>query len=144
VHNSKKRRRVEYEPESEFAEGRQIVASRIGSEQPYQAVQYALGQLGRPYNLFDQNCEQFVREAHGLPVECTQFQRLVVAAAGGYIALSAAAPVLKLAGVGLMIGAVVSPSERSPYKKAVAGAKVAVGSTMLVSSILRRITRAMK
>ncbi|MGF1724951.1 lecithin retinol acyltransferase family protein [Photobacterium nomapromontoriensis] len=138
VHNSKKWRKVARETEDEFAEGHVIVESSIRGEDPAIAVSFALRQLGRPYDLFSQNCEQFVREAHGLPVECTQFQRLVVVAAGGYISMSATTPLIKMAGLGLLIGAAISSSERSPYKSAVNGAKLAVGSTLLVISLLRR------
>ncbi|MGF1683489.1 lecithin retinol acyltransferase family protein [Photobacterium minamisatsumaniensis] len=141
IHNSKKWRRVSLDTETDFAEGHTIRVSRIGSDAPHLAVSHALSQIGRPYNLLDQNCEQFVREAHGLPIECTQFQRLVVAAAGGYITLSASTPILKIAGVGIMLGAVASTSERSPYKKAVLGAKIAVGSSLLISTIARRLAK---
>lgn len=139
VHNSKKWRQVARETEAEFAEGHAIVESNIQGDDPDMAVAYALCQLGRPYDLFSQNCEQFVREAHGLPIECTQFQRLVVVAAGGYITLSATTPLIKMAGFGLLVGAAVSSSEHPPYNNAVNGAKLAVGSTLLVLSLLRRI-----
>ncbi|MCW8327954.1 lecithin retinol acyltransferase family protein [Photobacterium sp. SDRW27] len=139
VHNSKKRRRVQLDTLDEFAEGREIVVSSITSDKPERAYHYACQQIGRPYNLFSQNCEQFVREAHGLPVECTQFQQCLVAFAGSYIVLKADAPVLKFAGMGLLLGAMLSPSEHRPYSRAVNSARLVVGSTMWLSHILKRI-----
>lgn len=139
VHNSKKRRRVQLDTLDEFSEGREVVISTITSAEPESAYRYATQQLGRPYNLFCQNCEQFVREAHGLPAECTQFQQCLVAFAGSYIVLKAEAPALKMAGIGLLVGALLSPSERRPYGRAVRGARVAVGSTMWVTHLLKKL-----
>ncbi|PSU10376.1 hypothetical protein C9J03_12375 [Photobacterium gaetbulicola] len=139
IHNSKKRRRVERETETEFSEGRVIEISDIIGPNPRAAVRYAKTQLGRTYNLFSQNCEQFVREAHGLQIECTQFQRLVVAAAGGYMTLSAPSMLGKMAGMGVLLGAVLTSSEKQPYQNAVNGAKLAVGASLILPSLLRRI-----
>ncbi|PSU34734.1 lecithin retinol acyltransferase family protein [Photobacterium lutimaris] len=139
IHNSKKWRRIERETEPEFSEGRRIEVSDIAGENPRQAVSYARSKLGRSYNLFSQNCEQFVREAHGLPIECTQFQRLVVAAAGGYMTLSAPSTLIKMAGMGLFLGAVLTSSEKQPYQNAVKGAKLAVGASLILPTLLRRI-----
>ncbi|MBY5946978.1 lecithin retinol acyltransferase family protein [Photobacterium rosenbergii] len=139
IHNSKKWRRVERESELEFSEGRRIEVSDISGPYPRAAVRYAKSKLGRTYNLFSQNCEQFVREAHGLQIECTQFQRLVVAAAGGYMTLSAPSTVIKMAGVGLLLGAVLTSSEKQPYQNAVKGAKLAVGASLILPTLLRRL-----
>ncbi len=121
VHNSKKRRRVQLDTLDAFSEGREIVVSTISSADPEDAYHYASQQVGRTYNLFSQNCEQFVREAHGLPAECTQFQQCLVAFAGSYIVLNAEAPVLKMAGMGLLLGALLSPTEHRPYGRAARG-----------------------
>ncbi|MGR5064962.1 lecithin retinol acyltransferase family protein [Photobacterium sp. DNB22_13_2] len=139
IHNSKKWRRIERETEPEFSEGRRIEVSDIIGSNPRAAVRYATSKLGRTYNLFNRNCEQFVREAHGLPIECTQFQRLVVAAAGGYMTVSAPSTLIKMAGVGLFIGAVLTSSEKQPYQNAVKGAKLAVGASLILPTLLRRI-----
>nr|WP_245823921.1 hypothetical protein [Photobacterium proteolyticum] len=113
--------------------------SSITSAKPEQAYHYAVQQEGRTYNLFSENCEQFVREAHGLPAECTQFQQCLVALAGSYIILNAEAPVLKVAGMGLLLGALFSPTEHRPYGQAVRGARLAVGSAMWASQLLRKL-----
>jgi len=139
VHNSKKRRRVQLDTLDAFSEGREIVVSTISSADPEDAYHYASQQVGRTYNLFSQNCEQFVREAHGLPAECTQFQQCLVAFAGSYIVLNAEAPVLKMAGMGLLLGALLSPTEHRPYGRAVRGARLAVGGTMWVSQLFRKL-----
>ncbi|KLV07243.1 hypothetical protein ABT56_06835 [Photobacterium aquae] len=139
VHNSKKWRQVTRETEAEFSEGRQIVLSDIQGRDPEQALDYALSQIGRRYNLFSQNCEQFVREAHGLTKECTQLQRLLVTVAGGYITVSALNPVVKLAGLGLICGALVGSVENSPYERAVKGAQLVAGTAIVISTVLRRI-----
>ncbi|MGF1717161.1 lecithin retinol acyltransferase family protein [Photobacterium chitinilyticum] len=139
VHNSKKRRRVQLDTLDDFSEGREIVVSTISSADPEEAYHYASQQVGRTYNLFSQNCEQFVREAHGLPAECTQFQQCLVAFAGSYIVLNAEAPVLKVAGMGLLLGALFSPTEHRPYGRAVRGARLAVGGTMWVSQLFRKL-----
>ncbi|UXI02670.1 lecithin retinol acyltransferase family protein [Photobacterium sp. TY1-4] len=140
IHNSKKRRQVHYDSLTEFAEGRAIVVSEITSTKPTQAYAYAAAQVGRPYNLFSQNCEQFVREAHGLSVECTQFQQCLLAFAGGYIALNARLPVLRMAGIGLLLGAVTAPSEQRPYRRAVKGAKLAAAGSMWLAHWARKLT----
>lgn len=139
VHNSKKRRRVQLDTLDEFSEGRDIAVSTITSAKPEQAYHYAVQQVGRSYNLFSENCEQFVREAHGLPAECTQFQQCLVALAGSYIILNADAPVLKVAGMGLLLGALFSPTEHRPYGQAVKGARLAVGSAMWATQLFRKL-----
>lgn len=140
IHNSKKRRQVQYDTLAAFAEGRAIVISDITSPHPAQAYAYALTQVGRSYNLFSQNCEQFVREAHGLPVECTQFQQCLIAFAGGYMALNARLPVLRMAGLGLLLGAVTAPSERRPYRRAATGARLAVAGSMWLAHWAKKLT----
>ncbi|WP_299018606.1 lecithin retinol acyltransferase family protein [uncultured Photobacterium sp.] len=138
IHNSKKRLRVQIDSLKDFTEGRDIVVSNITSDKPERAFHYATQHIGRPYNLFNQNCEQFVREAHGLDIECTQFQQCLVTLAGGYIVLKADTPIVKIAGMGMLLGAFFSPSERSPYGRAATGAQVVVKSTMFISHLLRK------
>ncbi|ELR63544.1 hypothetical protein C942_03560 [Photobacterium marinum] len=139
IHNSKKRLRVQIDSLDDFTEGREIVVSSITSENPRRAFHYAKKHIGRPYNLFNQNCEQFVREAHGLDVECTQFQKLLVTLTGSYMVVRGEQPTMKMAGIGMLLGALMSPSERSPYGGAATGARAVVKSSMYVSQMLRKL-----
>ncbi|WP_273857098.1 lecithin retinol acyltransferase family protein [Photobacterium sp. GSS17] len=141
IHNSKKWREVRREPETEFAEGRAIEVSKIMGDDPDQAVALATSQIGRPYDLLQHNCEQFVREAHGLPAECTQIQRLLAAAAGGYLTLKAESHLERLAGIGMLVGAVSASSEMTPYPKAAAGARLAVGSGLILTTLYRTLLK---
>jgi hypothetical protein len=51
----------------QFANGQQIFAHGVWSDQPWQDTMHiAFSQLGQPYKLFGNNCEHFVRYCHGL------------------------------------------------------------------------------
>ncbi|MFC1503128.1 lecithin retinol acyltransferase family protein [Pseudomonadota bacterium] len=141
IHNSKKRRRVQFDTLEEFSDGKEIVVSSIGGEDPEQAFINSQKYLGVPYNLFNQNCEQFVRESHGLPVECTQLQRFIVLMLGGYLVLRAQERLIKLAGIGLLCGGLTTPSEKKPYRRAIIGAQFAVGSAILFTKVVRLLVR---
>ncbi|MEZ8093614.1 lecithin retinol acyltransferase family protein [Photobacterium swingsii] len=137
IHNSKKRRQVQFDTIDEFAEGREVIVSSITSDNPEQAFLYAKKFVGTPYNIFSQNCEQFVRQAHGLPVECTQFQRLMLVVFGSYLVIGEKNRFIKIAGVGILAGSFLSPSEKSPYRRAMKGAVIAAGGAMWLSSIAK-------
>ncbi|OZS43687.1 lecithin retinol acyltransferase family protein [Photobacterium sanguinicancri] len=141
IHNSKKRRQVQFDTIDEFAEGREVIVSSITSDNPKLAFLHAKKFVGTPYNIFTQNCEQFVRQAHGLPVECTQFQRLMVVAFGGYLVVGEKNRFIKIAGLGILAGSFLSPSEKSPYHRAMKGAVIAAGGALWVSSIAKGVFR---
>ncbi|OAN17780.1 hypothetical protein A3K86_02350 [Photobacterium jeanii] len=141
IHNSKKRRRVQFDTIEEFCEGRDIVVSTITSDDPQAAFNYAKNFIGMRYNIFSQNCEQFVRQAHGLPVECTQFQRLLVLMLGGYLLFGEQNRYIKVAGAGMLAGSLLAPAEKRPYRRAMKGAVIAAGGALWLSSIARGILR---
>jgi Lecithin retinol acyltransferase len=141
IHNSKKRRQVQFDTLYEFSEGRAILVSSITSDEPEKAYFYAQQYLGTPYNLFNRNCEQFVRQSHGLPVECTQFQRLFVLLFAGLLITGTENRLIKLAGVGLLVGGMIAPAEKRPYRRAIAGARLTVGGAIVLSKVLRLVFR---
>lgn len=141
IHNSKKRRQVQFDTLYEFSEGRTILVSSITSDEPEKAYFYAQQYLGTPYNLFNRNCEQFVRQSHGLPVECTQFQRLFVLLFAGLLITGTENRLIKLAGIGLLVGGMIAPAEKRPYRRAIAGARLTVGGAIVLSKILQLVFR---
>jgi hypothetical protein len=69
-----------------------------------------------PYNLMKNNCEHFVRLAHGLKKESTQIQQYSIAALGiGVVLKSNNAFIQSVAGAAT-IASLLTPSEKSPFK----------------------------
>lgn len=60
----------------------------LGSRPPEQVLDAARALLGRPYSLFSDNCEHFVRRVHGVPPDSPQVRSALATA--GAIAVAAA------------------------------------------------------
>jgi len=82
IHNSKKHGKVVRESLIDFYEGKTIFISDIQGPNFHNAYHNAEQYLGMRYNLFEENCEHFVRKMHGLVKESKQVKvGLVVVAA---------------------------------------------------------------
>lgn len=92
IHNSRRRGGVVEEPLSSFSEGRPVRAVYPGRLPPKNVVARARTQIGRPYRLFGNNCEHFVRFAHALHHASPQLRRAAagVGAITGLLAFAAA------------------------------------------------------
>jgi hypothetical protein len=67
-------------PIHEFAMGKPTtVEGYPGIRRPEKVVAYARAEIGKPWNLFNSNCERFVRRAHGIVQRSPQLQFAVIA-----------------------------------------------------------------
>lgn len=79
ISNSRARGGVHEEPLHAFSEGRPIrVLGHYGDLPGWHVVERARTRIGHAWNIFSNNCEHFVRWAHGVEVESPQLK-----AAGG-------------------------------------------------------------
>lgn len=94
ISNSLKHGKVTEERLEEFAKGGEVyyVGEIRGRLAGQTVVRRARSRLGEPYSLFSDNCEHFVRWAHGLTEESPQLQ--VGVAVGGLLAAVAAVAVI--------------------------------------------------
>jgi hypothetical protein len=80
------------QPYSEFAKGRVVTVDGYPGVMPAVTVlQRARANRGRPYSWVGFNCEHFVRQAHGLPVESPQLKEWTILASIIGLLASAAA-----------------------------------------------------
>lgn len=115
VHNSKRHRRVVKEPFANFAEGRNVeICSEVSSASLELACQRAHRYIGMAYQLFIQNCEHFVRLAHGLDPESPQIQKAVIAASAGTVALLSNNRAIQVTAICTGLGAALTPKGSSP------------------------------
>ena len=98
IHNSKKCSKVVRENEQEFSDGKKVEKSEtIVSKDLAAAYNRALKNVGKPYHLFSDNCEHFVRMAHGLPIKSRQVSRHIFSVAAIVIAfVKGAHPALRI------------------------------------------------
>nr|VFK27393.1 MAG: Lecithin retinol acyltransferase [Candidatus Kentron sp. MB]VFK30287.1 MAG: Lecithin retinol acyltransferase [Candidatus Kentron sp. MB]VFK74290.1 MAG: Lecithin retinol acyltransferase [Candidatus Kentron sp. MB] len=122
IHNSKKLGRVWETTFDEFSDNHRVILSPIKPDDPRLAVERAKRYLGQPYRLFSNNCEHFVRTVSGLVKESPQIQKYSTLALGGSAFLMADNPMVKGAGAGAAIGALLSSSEKSPIGSSLLGA----------------------
>jgi len=118
IHNSKKYLKVTKESEEKFAEGKNIQLSDISSQDPDGAVVRAKQYLEMPYNLISNNCEHFVRLAHGLEVESTQIKQYLVATLGVGVAIKSENHYVQAAGSAIALSTLLTPIEENPLKNA--------------------------
>ena len=122
IHNSKARSRVVEESEKEFSGGLPIrVYHEITSDDKIAAYDRARSRVGQAYDLFSDNCEHFVRWAHGLVKESRQLQKYTCIAAGGLAVTKSKNPLMQAAGAGGLIGAAITPEGEDPTSYAVGG-----------------------
>lgn len=90
IHNSKRHGRVVIESLKSFSEGKEVLADLgIFSGDADAAIERAKRYIGTPYNLLQENCEHFVRMAHGLLKESPQLQKYMITATGiGVVCIS--------------------------------------------------------
>ena len=82
-----------------------------------------------PYNLMKNNCEHFVRLAHGLKKESTQIQQYFIATLGiGVVLKSNNAFIQSVAGAAT-IASLLTSSEKSPFKNVA----IAMGMVALIN-----------
>lgn len=75
IHASKKKGIWVWEPVGEFSEGKPIRYEGYPGNLPGdEVVGRAARLVGRRYNLFTNNCEHLVTEAHGLPRQSSQLR----------------------------------------------------------------------
>lgn len=134
IHNSKKRMMVTHDNYEEFSGGKEIIVSEIVGVNAFMAVENARKYIGLSYNLFQENCEHFVRTCHGLEKESTQIQKAVIVAAGLAVGVKVKNPVIKTIGIAGALGAFFTPQEKNPLKLAVLFALLAGGIALLAST----------
>lgn len=123
IHNSKEKGRVVAEPLLQFADGKEVLAcEQIGSPNWLVALQRAYSAIGTPYDLWQRNCEHFVRWAHGLIAQSPQIQRAVLIASGLTLSTAARRSIPAVAaGLGISAGALL-PFEEPVYGSLLMGA----------------------
>ena len=127
IHNSKVNQKVCCEPLNEFSGGRSIrVEPNITSDNREQAVQTAMLWQNKPYDLFSNNCEHFVKIVHGLEKHSEQIERALFAAMGAGLT-GMKDPRFKTIGQTLMAGQAVSAiCGADPKKTAAISALIAL------------------
>jgi len=133
IHNSKKYRKVTHESEDDFAEGKEILVSDITSNNPSYAFDKAKGYIGMSYDLFQSNCEHFVRLCHGLVVESTQLHKYMVVSATTGLAIKSNNTIVKTASIAACLAALFTPEEKSPFKNAAIASLVTASVVFLLS-----------
>lgn len=122
IHASKVHRSVVRTTLLEFTEGRPITVLReLAVSQPHVVHQRALAHLGKPYDLINANCQQFVRMCQGLPIESPAVQRAAAVTVAASVALVARNPYVTLVASLASAGALVS------HEKPLQGALVGTG-----------------
>ncbi|MBC7953643.1 MAG: lecithin retinol acyltransferase family protein [Rhodospirillaceae bacterium] len=82
IHASKRLGLVVEEALSEFTQGASWRHSSIRGNKPAnEVISWARSRKGQRWDLFNSNCEHFVRMAHGLPKQCKQMVTTVVSVA---------------------------------------------------------------
>lgn len=135
IHNSKKFRGVVVSSLQEFEDGRKIEISNIGGGCGYSAVAKAKELIGLHYNLFLENCENFVRYCHGLCNESTQITRAILGATGTTMALSAPHPVLKAAGGAIAVGSLLFDNEDDVWQTEYPRLGIFIGAVSLIAIV---------
>ncbi|SEH04591.1 lecithin retinol acyltransferase family protein [Candidatus Venteria ishoeyi] len=134
IHNSKKRMQVTCETESAFAEGRTIQVSHISSENPEKAVIKAKQYIGMPYKILKNNCEHFVRLAHGLESESPQIQYWIISAFAAAITIKSDNTLIQLTSGAVVAASLLTPVEQSPLRNAVIAGLAAFGIGILLKT----------
>ncbi len=123
IHNSKKHSKVVRETTEAFSSGATLtVCADVMGRLPAGAARLAESAIGVAYRLWSQNCEHFVRWAHGLEPTSPQVEAAIVATAGLTMAAATKNPATKAGGLATAIGALLAGPNGSPLKTgAVAG-----------------------
>lgn len=115
IHNSKQHGKVVRQPFHEVAKDNTIyVCDEVQVTDYEAAVRKARLAIGLAYDLWSQNCQHFVRWAHGLVPESPQVQQAIMITAGATITAASKSAVGRLPGLSMMAGAVLTPKGKSP------------------------------
>ncbi|MVF12332.1 hypothetical protein FT643_09260 [Ketobacter sp. MCCC 1A13808] len=114
IHCSKAHKKVVIETENEFSCGRRIFPSPSIIGKDTFAYDRALRFVGAAYDLFQSNCEHFVRMCNGLDVESTQVQKYLIACGASAMVLIAPNPAIKAVFASVALACALTPSEKSP------------------------------
>lgn len=123
IHNSKLHGCVIEEPLHLFSEGKPAEVCRaITSHNLPLACLRARQLLGLTYSLFTQNCEHFVRLAHGLIPASPQIQKAALVTTGIALMTMTSNPRLQLTAVSASIATLLTQKGGSPVTNAIWGA----------------------
>lgn len=132
IHNSKFHGKVVKQALHEFANGNEPeIVFDLSSENLLQACDRAHEFLGMPYALFTQNCEHFVRLAHGLMPESPQIQQALIVAGSGTVALSSKNRAVQFTSAGSGTAALIFKD--SPLKAALWGGLAGFAAHLLTA-----------
>lgn len=117
IHNSKEHGKVVRETIEAFSSGASlVVCADVMGDWPSKAARLAESAIGVAYRLWSQNCEHFVRWAHGLEPTSPQIEAALVATAGLTVAATAKHPAARAGGLATAIGAFLAGPNGSPLK----------------------------
>ena len=133
IHGSKRKLVFLEESEAEFSGGKpiQVCAEITSADGKRIAYERARSFIGNPYNVITDNCEHFVRWAHGLEKESRQIQKYGLVATGGIVVASSRNPVMLGAAAGGAIGAYCTPEGESPEGYTMLG--MAIGALLIAA-----------
>lgn len=125
IHNSKKRGMVTCESLQEFSEGKPVIKDpKLTGDNQNEAIKKASSYIGLPYNLFFENCEQFVRMVYGRTKESPQIQKYLLGATGVILLRNSDNTPIKYAAGAATITAFASNPNESPIPKALIAAAI--------------------
>lgn len=117
IHNSKKHGKVVRETIEAFSGGASlVVCADVMGNWPVKAARLAESAIGVTYRLWSQNCEHFVRWAHGLEPTSPQIEAAIVATAGLSVAATVKHPAAVVGGLATAFGALLAGPNGSPLK----------------------------
>ncbi len=136
IHNSKEKGVIESSL-LEFAKGGKIEEwSKITSENLQIAYEIAKSLIGKPYDLFSDNCEHFVNYVHGRGKKSPQIERAVITAGGAWAMADESVPSeLKMIAGAATAGSWVDSED--PLGGAVKGALIGGGVILLCRFLSR-------
>ena len=133
IHNSKKYGKVVRVSEAVFADGRQILVSDLYGQDSLTVGSRALSCLGLPYDLFNANCEHFVRHCLGLDVESPQVQKYLLMLGCSTFAARSNNVIIKAGAYSALLAAILSQEDQSVNDNAVAACLLTLGVGILCS-----------
>ena len=119
----------------EFAKGRRVVSAEISG--PFvgeEVVARAYSQIGKPYDLLEDNCEHFARWCVGTEAKSVQIQKYTLVAPLMAAACYSKSPSVAVASIAGAIGATLAPEGKSPAAyAAVFGLLGFIGASLTLS-----------
>ena len=90
------------------------------------AYEKAQSDVDKSYDLFSDNCEHFVRSAHGLKKECRQIHRRAIAGSAAVVAIKSKDPKTRTVAACVSVGSALS---EKPIEGALAGFLIGLAAT---------------